>query len=251
MMQPRCGSDEIVSPRWQALNSQGLAATRGFHLWRNGIIDISTTWGYLFKAVALGFSAAVIPGPFQIYMLSQALRYGWRRGAVTALAPLVSDGPIILVVLLLLARLPRWTLEALQIAGGAFVLYLAWAAWRALRATGQDADLSPTTAPSTTLLQAATLNMLSPVVYIFWATVSGPLLVQGWQRAPIEGLAFVACFYGAMILTSEVLIIAVCLLQKLHTSMTRVMLALSVLLMLGLGLAQVWGGISGLRGSVG
>lgn len=184
-------------------------------------------------------------------MLTQALQHGWRRGAVTALAPLVSDGPIILVVLLLLARLPAWTLEALQIVGGAFVLYLAWAAWRALRAMARDSSRSLAAAPSTSLMQAATLNLLSPVVYIFWATVSGPLLVQGWDRAPIEGIAFIACFYGTMILISEVLVAAVCLLQRLHAGMTRVMLALSVLLMLGLGLAQVWGGIIGLRGAAG
>ena len=182
-------------------------------------------------------------------MISQVLQHGWRRASLVALAPLLSDGPIIVAAILLLTRLSDWRLYVLQILGGAFILYLAMGAWRALReAWGHVSGPAPTPQRGQTLLRAATLNMLSPMVYIFWGTVSGPLLVQGWQRSPILGLGFVASFYGIMILASETIVLAVCWLKGLYAGVTRIMLALSFLLMLGIGVSQIWSGIASLGG---
>ena len=61
---------------------------------------------YLLQGLGYGFAAAVQPGPFQTYVMSQALERGWRRALPAALAPLISDGPIIALTLLVLTRLP-------------------------------------------------------------------------------------------------------------------------------------------------
>ena len=58
---------------------------------------------------------------------------GWRRTLPIACAPLISDGPIILLVLLILSTVPPWLLLALQCAGGVFLLYLAYGAHRTWR----------------------------------------------------------------------------------------------------------------------
>ena len=57
--------------------------------------------GYITQGIILGFAAAVQPGPFQTYIIAQTVRNGWRRSAVMAFAPLVSDGPIIVLALIL------------------------------------------------------------------------------------------------------------------------------------------------------
>ncbi len=88
---------------------------------------------FLLQGIGYGFSAAVQPGPFQTYLISQTLLNGWRRTLIAALAPLVSDGLIILTVLLVLTRVPPAFRLALQLAGGVFILYLAWGAFRAWR----------------------------------------------------------------------------------------------------------------------
>ncbi|MFH1086818.1 MAG: LysE family transporter [Chloroflexota bacterium] len=205
-------------------------------------------WAYLVQGAALGFAAAAMPGPFQAYMISQALQRGWRRAAWIALAPLVSDGPIILAVVLLLARLPGWSLNALQIVGGGFILYLALGAWRALRAAWVGPALpAPQDAAGLTLLKAATVNLLSPVVYVFWATVSGPLFMRGWAQRPALGIAFIVAFYGVMVVVSQAIILLVTALRGVHAQATRVMLALSFLLLVGMGLAQIWAGLAALR----
>ena len=56
--------------------------------------------GYIAQGLGYGFAAAVQPGPFQTYVLSQALNRGWRRALPMALAPLLSDAPIITLMLL-------------------------------------------------------------------------------------------------------------------------------------------------------
>ncbi len=194
----------------------------------------------------LGFSACVMPGVFQTYLISEALRRGWRRGLLVALGPLISDGPIILVVVLLLSRLPGWTLSALQAVGGLYVLYLAWRAWGVARAT---ADLQATSSEDDqrrSLIQAATINLLNPNVYLFWATVSGPLLAEGWQRSHGLAAGFLAVFYGALFGTELALVAVVSSVRGLKPGLTRWLLAASAVLMAGLGMAQIVAGMRGL-----
>ena len=85
-------------------------------------------WGYLLQGLGLGLTAAAQPGPFQAYIISESLSRGWRRALPAALAPLLSDGPIILIAILLLTRLPAGWERILNLLGGLFVLYLAWGA---------------------------------------------------------------------------------------------------------------------------
>jgi len=68
------------------------------------------------------FAAAVQPGPLQAYLLSQVAARGWRRTLPAALAPLLSDGPIALLVLLVLGRLSVGAQQALRAAGGVLLL---------------------------------------------------------------------------------------------------------------------------------
>ena len=61
---------------------------------------------YVVQGIVYGLTASVQPGPFQTYVMSQALSRGWRRTLPAAFAPLLSDGPIIVGVLLLLRQVP-------------------------------------------------------------------------------------------------------------------------------------------------
>jgi len=77
----------------------------------------------------------------------------------------------------------------LQIGGGVFLLYLGWGAWRAFRQwTASDTTSAPARGRAlTAILKAAVMNALSPGPYLFWATISGPILVAGWRERPALG----------------------------------------------------------------
>jgi arginine exporter protein ArgO len=98
---------------------------------------------YLIQGLVLGLAAGAQPGPFQTYLISQTLSQGWRRTWIAAFAPLVSDGPIVALVLFVLSQVPDWFQRLLQITGGFFVLYLAWGAFKAWKRFSPDASVKP------------------------------------------------------------------------------------------------------------
>src|SRR5512140_1584504 len=92
------------------------------------------------RGLALGFGAAAQPGPFQAYLLAQSVRNGAGRTLALTLVPLVSDPPVIAVVLAVLTQLPPALLRGMQIGGGLLVLWLGVGALRAAGAAGPPAE---------------------------------------------------------------------------------------------------------------
>src|SRR5215813_2998736 len=88
---------------------------------------------YLLQGLVLGFAAGISPGPMLGLVIGQTLRRGWRAGNLVAVAPLFSDLPIVLLVVVILGHLPPTALHALSLVGGAFVLYLGFEALRSVR----------------------------------------------------------------------------------------------------------------------
>jgi threonine/homoserine/homoserine lactone efflux protein len=197
--------------------------------------------GYIAQGLGYGFAAAVQPGPFQTYVLSQALNRGWRRALPMALAPLLSDAPIITLMLLVLSQVPDWLQRFLYIASGLFILYLAWGAFKAWRTFDADAVLEANPSQQG-LLKATLMNMLSPGPYIFWSLVTGPILLEGWREAPVNGASFLVGFYAAMVTSLTALILLFGLARHLGPRVNRILLGISAIALTGFGLYQLWRG---------
>jgi threonine/homoserine/homoserine lactone efflux protein len=203
--------------------------------------------GYFVQGLALGFSASATPGPFMAYLISQSLRNGWRRTLIAAFAPLLSDTPIIALVLLILTHLPGWFLAALKVAGGLFILYLAWGAYASFRQADEElaAALEPE-AGRQSVLHAALMNLLNPNPYIFWGTVGGPILLEGWRLAPALGGAFLIGFYLLLIGGLILLVIGFGMLGQVSPRVSRVLSGVSALVLLAFGGYQLASGIAAL-----
>ena len=200
---------------------------------------------FLLQGIGYGFSAAVQPGPFQTYLISQTLLNGWRRTLIAALAPLLSDGLIIVTVLLILTRVPAAFRLALQLAGGVFILYLAWGAFRAWRRFDVAVPPAPAAgAGAQSLLRAALMNFLNPNPWIFWSLVTGPILIRAWGESPDKGIAFLIGFYGAMIACLALIIILFGTARRLGPRVSRAALGVSAVALAGFGIYQIIKGIS-------
>ncbi len=92
-----------------------------------------TSWFALSYGVVLGLSAGFSPGPLQMILIAQTLRYGTAEGLKVAVAPLLTDLPIIGLVLLLMLSLPQIdaVLGLIAYAGAALLLFLGIGCWRA------------------------------------------------------------------------------------------------------------------------
>jgi threonine/homoserine/homoserine lactone efflux protein len=161
---------------------------------------------YILFGGGFAFAAGVQPGPLQAFLLSRVAESGWRRTLPAALAPLVSDGPIAILVLLVLKRLPENTGPFLQAAGGLLLLYLAISAFRQWRKQGGEASDGGTPAPRT-LLQAVAVNILNPNPYLGWSLVLGPQALSAWSRNPGYAVALIVAFYATMTATLALTIV--------------------------------------------
>lgn len=197
---------------------------------------------YLLLGFTLGLSAAAIPGPWQAFLVNEALRGGWRRALPGTLAPLVTDGPIVILVVFALSRLPEALLRGLQLAGGLFLLYLAYAALRAFLARRQGLP-EVQTAAGRTLAKAALTNLLSPGPYLFWGLVAGPILLRAWRGAALNGVGFLVAFYLALIGGMALLVLATSGARRLGPRVTHALTGVSALALLAFGLYQLGMGL--------
>ena len=200
---------------------------------------------YFIQGFALGFPNAAVPGPFQAYLLSQTLKNGWKRSIPIALAPLLSDGPIIMLVLLILSRMPKKALAAIQIAGGLFIFYLAYGAFQSFRTPAAGRAEPQTKHPGRQgVIKGALLNMLNPAPYLFWSMVGVPLLIKGWQGAPGNSIAFLTGFYGTLITGFAALIWLFGTVGGVNPKLNRVLTGISFIALFLFGTWQSYHGIS-------
>jgi threonine/homoserine/homoserine lactone efflux protein len=195
-------------------------------------------WTYIVLGIGYGFAAAVQPGPLQTYLISQALMKGWRKSLPAALAPLISDGPIIALCLLVLSQVPSWLQKFLYIAGGIFILYLAYGAYSLWKNFNPQIP-STETGSGQSLLKAALTNILGPGAYIYWTLVTGPILIRGWRETPLNGIIFLLGFYVAMILSLGTIIIVFGSARQLGPKVNRTLLGFSAIALFCFGLYQL------------
>lgn len=156
---------------------------------------------FLFAGILLGLSGGLAPGPLLTLVASETLRHGARAGIWVALAPLLTDPPIILATVLLLGPLTDQSLPLalIHLGGG---LYLAWLGLQGLRFQG--AELEPTD-PAGSLRRGVIANFLNPSPYLFWLAVGTPTVLEAWRHGWSAAITFVAVFY-ALLVGSKVLL---------------------------------------------
>lgn len=154
----------------------------------------------LLLGLSIGLAAGISPGPLLVLVVTSTLRSGWRAGALSACAPLVSDLLVVGGVLLILNRLPEQSLAVLGVLGGALVIVSG--VRTCLESRSAQLAHAQDTAPGSSvraLRQAAVVNLVSPHPWVAWATALGPLTISTWRAGPAGAVALVAGFYLTLI----------------------------------------------------
>ena len=192
---------------------------------------------------AFAFAASVQPGPLLTYIVSETLEKGWRRTLPASLAPIVSDGPIILLVLLVLSQIPGWFVQSMHFAGGILLFYLAYSAFKSWRDYDENKIINPVGGKQT-LMKAALVNFLNPNPYIGWSLIMGPLFLKGYNETPANGIGLLIGFYFTMTASLAAIIFVFAFARKLGPKVNRLMLGLSVVALACFGIYQLWLGFS-------
>ncbi len=196
---------------------------------------------YLIFGATYAFAAAVQPGPLMTYLVSQTLCGGWRRTAPAALAPVVGDGPIIVLVLVILSRFPERAVAFLRLGGGVFLFYLAVRAFRAWRQYSRS-PVAEACSGRRSLANAVVVNLLNPNPYLGWSLVLGPLLLKGWRESPANGLALMFAFYGTMTACLVGIVTLFAGARRLGPRIGRALVGVSAVALAAFGCYQLWAG---------
>ena len=163
---------------------------------------------YILIGGGFAFAAAVQPGPLQAFLLSRVAAAGWRRTLPAAFAPVISDGPIAVLMLTLLHQVARGFENILRGAGGVVLLYFAvrtFLDWRRAKAgIEQESPSSPRT-----LFQAVGVNFINPGPWIGWSFILGPQALRAWSEGPIYAVALVVSFYVVIVVSLMLFIMLV------------------------------------------
>jgi len=193
----------------------------------------------IIPAISLGLSAVSVPGPLQAYLLNITLRYGWRRGIFVVVSPLITDGPIILVTVFLLGQLDERIIQGIRIVGGLVLLWIAWGAWKQYRAGAsytdgvetEDPKRKTNISPWRVLGTASAMNLLSPGPYLFWTTVTGPLLLEALEISPLAAVGMLLGFYGTFIGGMVVLVLVFNQMGQINQRVTNIILLITIALL--------------------
>lgn len=160
---------------------------------------------YFTLGCGFAFAAAVQPGPLLAFLFSRVTISGWRRTLPAALAPVISDGPIAILVLIVLNRFGGDFVNILKFAGGILLLYFAG---KTLSVWRREKTGTATEAPSApkTLFQAVAVNLVNPGPYLGWSLVLGPLTIEAWNQSYGHAITLVTTFYVSMVLFLSIII---------------------------------------------
>lgn len=196
---------------------------------------------YLGLGLSMGLSAGISPGPLLALVVTASLRSGLGGGLRVALAPLITDAPIIALAVLLAGSLSPEALRWVGTIGGLVVIWLGIETLRAARRAVLPEKSELAADPRRELWRGVVANALNPHPYLFWATVGGPALVGGWRLSPWYALAFMLSFY-TLLLGSKIAVAWLVSRQAGALSQTwyRRVLVGCGLLLLGMGLWLIW-----------
>lgn len=147
---------------------------------------------YLSAGIILGLSAGFAPGPLLTLVISETLHHGMKSGLKVALAPIITDFPIILLTVFILAKLSNFNilLGLISLLGGVIVCYLGYESLKTV-AVNMDAQ----TMHSKSLRKGIMVNAVNPHPYLFWLSIGSPTMIKAAQQHILFAALFVSCFY--------------------------------------------------------
>lgn len=151
---------------------------------------------FVSTALVFGLSSGFSPGPLLALVIAQTMKHGVGEGVKVAAAPLVTDAPIIAAAIFLVSSFAHVhaVLGWISVAGGLFVIYLAW---ETIRAPQPRVEAGGGQARS--LGRGVAVNALSPHPYLFWITVGAPIVLKAHEESLLAAIMFILCFFFSLI----------------------------------------------------
>jgi len=193
----------------------------------------------------MGLSAGFSPGPLMTLVITQALGHGFKEGMKVAVAPLITDLPIIGASLFLFHRLAHHdrVLGVISLAGGVYVLYLAQETFRVKGITFSEPAIA-----TGSLVKGVLTNLLNPSPYLFWTTVGISMISRFARTSALAPVLFIGSFLFVLV-SSKILLAIIAGRSRrflegrgyvVTMRLLSLILAFFALLLLNDGLSRLW-----------
>ena len=148
--------------------------------------------------MSLGLAGGLSAGPLSALVVSQTLRYGAREGILVSFAPVLTDGPLLLIGAIVMTEAQSFPIltASISILGAGFLFWLARDCWNG--STTDTPREIQSQAPSS-VQKALLTNLLNPHPYLFWLMIGGPILAQAWSIGIGHAIAFVGAFFSCLV----------------------------------------------------
>jgi threonine/homoserine/homoserine lactone efflux protein len=150
----------------------------------------------LTTGILFGLSSGLAPGPLLALVVTQTLKHDAKEGMKVAVAPLLTDLPVILVSVFVLTRFLNYRsiLGGISLAGGLYVLYLAYESFKTKPLTLSVSETEPHS-----FRKGWLVNTLSPHPYLFWITVGTPVILKSGELGLLPPVMFVLSFFASLV----------------------------------------------------
>jgi len=147
---------------------------------------------FLIIGMVLGLSAGFAPGPLLTLVISETLQNDIKSGVKVALAPIITDLPIIIFTLFVFSKLSNFhnILEIISLLGSLVILLMGY---ENIKTKGFEVNIQGQNTKS--LTKGVLANALSPHPYLFWFSVGGPTMTKAINQDISTSLIFITSFY--------------------------------------------------------
>lgn len=180
---------------------------------------------YLAMGAFFGLTAGISPGPLLTLVISETLKHNKEEGIKIALAPLITDLPIILFTAFVFSELSHFDalLGLISVLGGIFFSFLGY---ETIKSKGFDVEVSKQNHGS--LRKGIMANFLNPQPYMFWFTIGIPTAFKAYEKSIITAVIYFLLFY-IMLVGSKILIALVAEKSKSFLKNNKYIIVLRIL----------------------
>ena len=158
---------------------------------------------YITAGFILGLSG-LIPGPLLTLVISETLKHGVKEGIKVSASPLITDFPIVLIIILIMSKLSDtdFILGIIAFAGSIFLISLAYESFsfKGITPVSSEAQIH-------SLKKGIIVNFFNPSPYVFWFTIGAPIIIKAYEENLMYAVFFLVVFYT--VLTGSKVVIAI------------------------------------------
>jgi len=164
---------------------------------------VSTEIPFIISGIVFGLGGGLTPGPLMTLVITETLKHGTREGLKVAMAPLITDLPVVLISIFLLSKLSEINIiiGIISLLGAVFLVYLGYESF-----TFKGVEIDTSYFKPQSLKKGVIANIFNPAPILFWISVGAPTVLKGYDVSLTAAIYFVFFMYfflvGSKLLTA-------------------------------------------------